>query len=123
MREIFNLQHTFDLWIAGLLVTALLIQGAKPRWFASTTSWAFVAGWQREIACFDLTLAWLLLELRGVDAAIGALIVRPFVVLWLLLGANHFVALVHAPRKPGHWAGVLANASAVSFPLIAWALH
>jgi|SRR5580704_9030120 hypothetical protein len=121
MAGIFTLEHTFDLWIAGLLVTAIVIQGARPRWFASTTGWAYVGGWQREIACFDLALAWILFDLRGQDAA--ALVLWPFLVLWTLLGNNHLFALLRAPEKPGHWAGAAANGVAIGFAAVAIALR
>lgn len=123
MDSIFTLQHALDLWIAGLLATAFVIQGARQRWFASTTRWAFVAGWQREIAVFDLCLALILWRARGSDQIIETVVLAPFLLMFTLLGANHFAALVRAPDKPGHWAGVAANAIAIGFGSIAIALR
>ncbi len=121
MPGIFTLEHTFELWIAGLVVTAIVIQGARPRWFASTTGWAHVGGWQREIACFDLALAWILFDLHGTDCA--ALVLWPFLLLWTLLGTNHLFGLIRAPGKRGHWAGVAANGIAIGFAAVAIALR
>jgi hypothetical protein len=118
MNSIFTLQHTLDLWIAGLVTTAFVIQGALQPWFASSTSWAFVGGWQREIAVFDLCLALILWGARGSDAIIEAVVLTPFLLMFALLGANHLVALLRAPDRPGHWAGVGANAIAIAFAAI-----
>jgi hypothetical protein len=123
MNSIFTLQHTLDLWIAGLVTTAFVIQGALQPWFASSTSWAFTGGWQREIAVFDLCLALILWGARGSDAIIEAVVLAPFLLMFALLGTNHFVALVRAPNKPGHWAGVAANVIAIGFGSIAVAVH
>jgi hypothetical protein len=115
----FSIDHALDLWAAGFLATAVVIQGATPRWFARTTGWSFSGPWQREIAIFDLTLGLIVLMVRRSGGALGHSLVWALILMSTMLGANHLEGVVRSGGRPGNWAGVGANAVAVVYALAA----
>jgi hypothetical protein len=115
----FTVDHALDLWAAGFLATALIIQGSTPRWFAGTTGWPFAGAWQREIAIFDLTLGVIVLMVRRSGGALGHSVVWALVIMSTLLGANHLEGALRSGGRPGNWAGVGANAIAIAYALTA----
>ena len=114
-----SIDHALDLWAAGFLATALVIQGATPRWFARTTGWSFAAPWQREIAIFDLTLGVIVLAVRRSGGALAHQLVWALILMSAMLGANHLDGVVRSGGRPGNWAGVAANAVAIVYALAA----
>jgi hypothetical protein len=113
----FSVDHALDLWAVGFLGTALVIQGATPRWFAGTTGWSFAGPWQREIAIFDLTLGIIVIVVRRSGGALGHSLVWALILMSAMLGANHLEGAVRSGGRPGNWAGVGANAIAITYAL------
>jgi hypothetical protein len=121
MTHLFTAEHAIDLWIAGFWGTAFVIQGPLQKRFAETTSWAFVGGWQREIAIFDFTFGLLLFLHRRSGRPTEETILFPLALMSLLLGANHLASALRSGRG-GHWVGAAANALAIAFATTAHVL-
>lgn len=107
-------------WLAGTSV-ALVVQGLFPNQFADTTAWVRNAGWQREIAIWNL----------GTLVAGGAIVagdrdpvraqLRGLAVLSTLFGVNHAVAAAQSGGKPGNIAWAVINGGGVVSALAALA--
>jgi hypothetical protein len=105
--------------LAGTSV-ALVVQGVFPDKFADTTAWGRNAGWQREIAIWNL----------GTLVAGGAIVagdpdpvraqLRGLAVLSTLFGVNHAVAAART-GKPGNIAWAVINGGGVVSALSALA--
>lgn len=96
-------------WAFGFFVTAVSIQApfVGQHWFAELTAWSFNAGWQFEIACFDLALGTLMvMAIRGRYAR---RILPILLVLGLLLGGNRLAAAIRSGMI-GNFIGAGANA-------------
>ncbi|WP_328856216.1 hypothetical protein OG579_12690 [Williamsia herbipolensis] len=104
-------------WLAGT-AAALVVQGVFPEKFAETTAWGVNAGWQREIAIWNL----------GTLVAGGAIVagdsdpiraqLRGLTVLSALFGTNHAVAALRSGR-PGNIAWAVINGAGVVSSLAA----
>ena len=97
-----------NLWIAGF-TGAAVIQGLCPRAFAGSTRWGDNAGWQREIAIWNVGTLCAVAALRRGEADADRSLIAGFAVLSTLFGANHLNAALRSPRSVGNWAGALAN--------------
>jgi hypothetical protein len=102
-----------NLWTAGF-ATSALIQGLAPRAFARRTGWGHNAGWQREIAIWNVGTVTAVAALRRDPADPDRALMAGFAVLSALFGANHLVAALRSPRSLGNWAGALANGAGLA---------
>jgi uncharacterized membrane protein HdeD (DUF308 family) len=107
-------------WAAGFSAAAV-IQGLFPRLSAQSTAWGKNAGWQREIAIWNVgTLTAIVASRRpGTDVDRG--LVTGFTVLSALFGLNHLAAGVRSPGSWGHWLAAGSNAVGVAVGLVAMA--
>jgi hypothetical protein len=101
-------------WLA-FSVSAGLTQGFLPRMAARYSTWEHSAGWQREIALWNVGLSSALLRalLKPEEPAPVAL-AHSLRILSVALGLNHVVALRNKPRFV-HLGGAAGNALAVTF--------
>ncbi|WP_434632210.1 hypothetical protein [Chromobacterium sp. CV08] len=84
-----------------------------PQWMAAGTVWALSAGWQAEIAIFDLVLATYLLCRLHAEPASERQLVALLCGLSLLLGLNHLQGGLQGGWGFLHVAGVLVNGVSV----------
>jgi uncharacterized membrane protein HdeD (DUF308 family) len=105
-------------WTVGF-AGAALIQGLFPRAFASGTKWGRNAGWQREIAIWNVGLLTTIWGVRQPDADVDRALATGFSVLSGLFGANHLAAALSSPRSWGNWLGAGANAVGLAVGLVA----
>ena len=78
-------------WAAGFIGSAV-IQGLFPRAFARRSRWDYNAGWQREIAIWNVGVLTTIAALRRPGADVDTGLMTGFMVLSGLFGANHLVA-------------------------------
>jgi hypothetical protein len=114
------LSFALSCWLVGSLAAAFL-HLRWPRGVAERGRWGLAAGWQREIALWNLVLciAILLAVLSG-DRGCQRLVAITVVILSILLGVNHGWAL-RAGVRTTHAMGLVANS--VGFALVLWALR
>ncbi len=103
-----------NLWTAGF-ATAAAIQGLFPKAFARGTMWGYNAGWQREIAIWNLGTLTTIAALRreGVDGERS--LIAGFAVLSALFGVNHLAAALQSPCSVGNWVGAASNGVGLGF--------
>jgi uncharacterized membrane protein HdeD (DUF308 family) len=109
-----------NIWTAGFAAAAL-IQGLAPRRFAHNTKWGHNAGWQREIAIWNLGTLTTIAALRRRDADPERALIAGFAVLSTLFGANHLAAGLRSHRNWSNWIGAGANAVGLATGLAALA--
>jgi hypothetical protein len=109
-----------NIWTAGFAAAAL-IQGLAPGRFARSTKWRQNAGWQREIAIWNLGTLTTIAALRRSDADPDRALIAGFAVFSSLFGANHLAAALHSHRNWSHWIGAGANAVGLAAGLAALA--
>jgi hypothetical protein len=97
-----------NLWTAGF-AAAGAIQGLFPLAFARGTKWGYNAGWQREIAIWNLGTLTAIAALRREPGDVDRSLITGFAVLSALFGANHLAAALRSPRSLGNWAGAISN--------------
>lgn len=107
-----------NLWGAGF-VTAAAIQGLFPRAFARGTKWGYNAGWQREIAIWNLGTLTTIAALRRAGADVDRSLIAGFAVLSTMFGANHLSAALRAPRSVSNWVGAASNGIGLGFGIAA----
>lgn len=90
-----------------------------PQGVGGASSWGIVPGWIREIACFDLCLAflcgtcvWLIHETR-----VAQVVTRGLIVGSVLIGSNNLYAYVQSSR-PGHLQAVIVHAVVIFCGLV-----
>ena len=107
-------------WLA-FSVSAGLAQGLAPRAAARHSTWRHSAGWQREIALWNVGLSSALLRaiLEPKEPA-AITLAHSLRILSIALGLNHLVALRNQPRFV-HLGGAGGNALAVA--VLSRALH
>lgn len=97
-----------NLWTAGF-AGAAVIQGVFPRHFARGTKWDYNAGWQREIAIWNLGTLTAIAALRRDDSDVDRGLIAGFAVLSACFGANHLSAALQSPRSLSNWLGAISN--------------
>jgi hypothetical protein len=107
-------------WLA-FSVSAGLAQGFAPELSASHSTWRHSAGWQREIALWNVGLSTALLRtIREPGEPAAITLAHGLRVLSVVLGLNHVAALGSKPRFV-HLGGASGNALAVA--ALTWALN
>jgi hypothetical protein len=108
------------LWAAGF-VGAALTQGLWPRRFADRTAWGYNAGWQREIAMWNVGTLAALAAVQTAEDAVQRRVACAYAFLMVLFGANHVGAGLQSRRSWGHWIGAGANGAGLltALPLLA----
>jgi len=72
-----------------------------PKELGARTLWGAAAGWQREIAFWNLSIYIVIVgTLRRGDAVAARLLVTALVLLNFLFAANHFAAVMQGPGAP-----------------------
>lgn len=106
------------LWMIGFM-GALLIQSIFQERFAASTAWAYSAGWQSEIAIWNLGVICMLIPLLRKEEH-AKKVVPGLVILSLLFGLNHLRAAFGAPRVYlGNWLGACSNLLAIGLGVVA----
>lgn len=78
---------------------------------AEKSVWGGNAGWQREIAFWNVGCAVIVvLTLRLANQQFGLAVATGCTVLFLLLGVNHLFAFIANPGAQFHWPPLLLNA-------------
>jgi hypothetical protein len=96
-------------------VSAGLAQGFMSRTAARHSTWPHSAGWQREIALWNVGLSSALLRgIREPEEPAAITLGHSLRILSIVLGLNHVVALRNKPRFV-HLGGAAGNALAVAF--------
>lgn len=96
-------------------VSAGLTQGFLSRLAARHSTWEHSAGWQREIALWNVGLSSALVRaLLEPDEPAPVALAHGLRILSVVLGLNHVVALRNKPRFV-HLGGAAGNALAVAF--------
>jgi len=107
-------------WLA-FSVSAGLTQGFASRLAARHSTWRHSAGWQREIALWNVGLSSALLRaIREPEEPAAITLAHSLRILSVTLGLNHVVALRNRPRFV-HLGGASGNALAVA--ALSRALH
>ncbi len=117
----------FDILLRLWAVTALCAAVSHivlPGWTAAGTTWAMSLHWQREIAFFDLFIAFIFgWAARQPDLHTKRNVTLLLCGLSLLLGENHLEGWLAAP-KVFHVLFTLANGLAVLWGVLAcWSVH
>jgi hypothetical protein len=100
-------------WLA-FSVSAGLVQGLAPRAAAGRSTWRYSAGWQREIALWNVGLSTALVRtLLEPEEPAAITLAHSLRVLSFVLGLNHVAALRRRPRFV-HLGGAGGNALAVA---------
>jgi hypothetical protein len=104
-------------WALAFFITAVSVQapGVGQLWFAGMTAWPFNAGWQFEIASFDLALGMLMVI--AIRAKVARKILPVLLVLGLLLGGNHLAAALRSGMI-GNSIGAGANAVGIVLVIV-----
>ncbi len=97
-----------NLWTAGFAGSAV-IQGLFPLRFAQGTPWGYNAGWQREIAIWNIGTVTAVAALRRDDSDVDSALIAGFAVLSALFGTNHLWAARQSPHSWSNWVGAIAN--------------
>lgn len=117
-----KLHARFDilLWLwAATAVCAAVSHLLLPGWTAAGTTWAMAEHWQREIAYFDLFIAFVFgWSARQADPGIKRAATMLLCGLSLLLGENHLEGWLTEAR-PFHVLFTLGNGLAVLWGLVA----
>jgi hypothetical protein len=101
-------------WLA-FSVSAGVVQGFAPRWAAGRSTWRYSAGWQREIALWNVGLSSALVRtLLEPEEPATVTLGHSLRVLSVVLGLNHVAALGQKPRFV-HLGGAAGNGLAVAF--------
>jgi hypothetical protein len=107
-------------WLA-FSVSAGIVQGFVPRFAAGRSTWRYSAGWQREIALWNVGLSTALVRtIREPEEPAAITLAHSLRVLSVVLGLNHVAALGSKPRFV-HLGGASGNALAVAS--LSWALR
>lgn len=98
------------LWFSG---NAMLVQAFASRFAAQRSTWRHSAGWQREIALWNVGLCSMLVRaLRKPEEPAAITLAHGLRVLSVALGLNHLVALRGKPRFV-HLGGLAGNSLAI----------
>lgn len=77
---------------------------------AERSVWGGNAGWQREIAFWNVAAAVIvILTLRLGDSRLAMAVASGCTVLFLLLGTNHLFAFIANPKAQFHWPPLVHN--------------
>ena len=96
--------------------SSFVVQSAFQYLGAEKSVWGGNAGWQREIAFWNVGCAVIVLRtLQLADARLGLAVATGCTVLFLLLGVNHLFALMSNPRAQFHWPPLLFNSVGLLF--------
>ncbi|HEY4451317.1 MAG TPA: hypothetical protein VGN13_06955 [Solirubrobacteraceae bacterium] len=102
------------LWWLTFSVSACGVQAFTPRLAASRSTWRYSAGWQREIALWNVGLSTALVRtIADPDEPASLTLAHSLRVLSVVLGLNHLVALRGKPRCV-HAGGLGGNVLAVA---------
>jgi KinB signaling pathway activation protein len=89
--------------VAWLMVGSAVGQIFLPEAIAGGSAWGLAAGWQREIGFFDIGMAVVTFRsLRSNDLKFQRSVALALIILTALIGTNHLIALVSAPRAWVH---------------------
>lgn len=102
-----------NVWLAGFSLAAVL-QGVFRRPFGRGSAWGYSAGWQREIAVWNVGTLVTAAGLATLGPEADRAQVRGYAVLSTLFGINHLVAAWRAPRSGSNWFGAGLNAVGIA---------
>lgn len=89
------------------------------RRFARGSAWGHNAGWQREIAVWNLGTLVTTAGLAGAGPDAERARTRGFAVLSPLFDLNHAAAAVRHPGSTSHWVAALVNAARLGIGIAA----
>jgi hypothetical protein len=118
LQKIFTAKNLVILWICGFAF-AIVGQSVLQTIFASETYWGLNAGWQNEIALWNVGMVLVLLGVLLSKKGIEPYVIPGLTVLSLGFGINHLVAIIQSGILPrGHLLFVLLNFGAVGLTII-----
>jgi KinB signaling pathway activation protein len=89
--------------VAWVMVASAVGQIFLPEAIAAGSAWGLAAGWQREIGFFDIAMAAVAFgAFRSSNLQFQRSVARALIILTALIGTNHLIALVSAPRAWVH---------------------
>jgi KinB signaling pathway activation protein len=96
--------------VAFVLAASFVTQAFVPGWGAAGTTWGLAPGWQREIGFWNLgMLVVVAAALVTGDRRLRRTATCAVVVLNVLFGTNHLLALAARPTAPVHLLGMVEN--------------
>jgi hypothetical protein len=96
--------------VALVLLVAFVEQALFPRFTAGQTAWGAAPGWQREVGFWNVGMLAVVAGMLWTGDTTGARVVTvALVILTVLLGTNHLLALVAGPRRRGQVVAAAAN--------------
>jgi hypothetical protein len=108
--------RTYLIICLASFIAAFVVQTVFQSLGAERSAWGGNPGWQREIAFWNLcaiVIAFRALQLDETRFAIAAS--QGFVLLFLLLAANHLLAFIAAPGAQFHWPPLILNTLGLVF--------
>ncbi|MCB9520741.1 MAG: hypothetical protein H6699_07695 [Myxococcales bacterium] len=113
LRRFFTPRNLVRAWMLGFL-GSLIVQTVFQAWFAHNSNWGASAGWQNEIAIWNLGVLILLGGVLRANRGVEAWVLPGLAVLSACFCTNHALALVSAPESASNWAGAGMNFLAVA---------
>ncbi len=90
--------RSYLLAVAWVLVGSAVGQIFLPEVVAGGSAWGLAAGWQREIGFFDVGMAVVTFRaFRSNDLKFQRSVALALIILTVLIGTNHLIALVSEP--------------------------
>lgn len=97
------------LWMLGF-AGSFVIQSVFQAWFAAHSDWGANAGWQTEIAIWNVGVFAMLVGVLRSESTAESFVLPGLALLSACFCLNHLLALSHTPDSLSNLAGALANA-------------
>ncbi|MBP2019000.1 hypothetical protein J2Z79_002416 [Symbiobacterium terraclitae] len=115
-----RLMRSFLVFAACCFAGAFVVQTFFPDIGGQGTAWGLAPGWQREIGFWNVFAAAVTVgALTRGDGDTPRIVTLGIVVLALLLGTNHLVAVVGRPDGWAHYTPLIVNYLAVAWGSLA----